>query len=128
MRLLSHLNEADWVIGSRENSGSGGPVFRRLSSFLMSKWTYHQHRVELRDPCSGMWALNSNAMHFFCELLPLPVMEANLRIEALRRGLLLREVTVPMRERPAGSSMHDGLKGFVHFANSMLELRRLSEK
>ena len=124
-RLLSYLDEVDWVIGSREGTGSKGGAPRRLSSFLLHRWTKYRHNVTLRDPCSGMWGLNVKAMRVFSDLFPLNVMEANVRIEALRRGLQLREIAVPMMCRTSGASMHDGFKGVYHFTKSILELEHL---
>ena len=108
--LHNMLSQADWVIGSRHETGSLGNVGIRFSSWLSRKVLLPS---TLHDPSSGYWALNARMIERFAELFPVEFTELPLRISQLDSARIC-EYCVPMKGREEGESMNAGWKGIQH--------------
>jgi glycosyltransferase involved in cell wall biosynthesis len=124
-RLLGALGTADWIIGSRHNTGSRGPLPRRAGSAFLGTLLRYGVASPLYDPTSGYWAMGRPCLEFLARSFPLACVDANIRLKALRSGLRIREVPVAMDDRQSGTSMHSGLTGVLNFCRSSLALARL---
>jgi glycosyltransferase involved in cell wall biosynthesis len=118
-RLLSALDLADAVVGSRDGTGTPGPWGRRAGNAALAALVRVLTGVPLGDVTSGYWAFRGPALRAVAEAMPVDVADANLRVLVARLGLRLQEVPVRMDTRPAGASMHDGLRGVRNFGRSV---------
>ncbi len=116
--LLQGLRGADWVVGSRQGTGSPGPLSRRAGNALLSA-TVRLAGVDARDVTSGFWCLGPTAQALCAAEFPQGVADANVRVWATRKGLRLREVPVHMAERETGTSMHGGWRGVRNLVRSV---------
>lgn len=119
-RLLAALGGADWVIASRQGTGTGGPLDRRLGNALLRGAVTVTSGRLLGDVTSGYQALGPRALATFAETFPCCHADANVRVLGLRRGLRLVELPVRMDERSGGASMHDGLRGLRNLGGSLV--------
>ncbi len=122
--LLAALEGANWVVGSREGTGTPGALPRRVANGVLAFAVRLATGIALRDVTSGFQALDRKAMEAFLQHMPEDVADANLRVLAARLGLLQREVPVRMDIRPSGRSMHDGLSGVVNLGRSLRGVAR----
>lgn len=108
--LLRALEEADLVVGSRFVGGSGYrvPFWRKTAVLALGHWASAWARQPLRDVTSGFRAWRREALEALVPEYPERVADANLLVRAVRMGLRVKEVPVPMRERRSGRSMHEG--------------------
>ncbi len=117
--LLDSLDEADWVIGSRHGTSSGGSLDRRLGNRLLSELVRLSTGSGLHDVTSGYWALGPAALSAFSSRFPARVADANARVYGRRIGLRILEVPVIVEPRLSGRSMHDGVTGWRNLAASV---------
>jgi len=125
--LLEGLSEANWVVGSRANTQSPAPLTRRVGNAALAGAVRALIRVPLQDVTSGFWALDAKALEVFSTHFPSDVADANIRVLAARRGLVIREIPVCMAERVEGESMHDGIAGLSNWGRSVYAVFRESK-
>lgn len=118
-RMVAALQGANWVIGSRQGTGSPGPLVRRAGNAALSVAVWAACGQRIADVTSGLWALDTAALRTFAERFPDTVADANIRVMAARAGLAIAEIPVSMSERLGGASMHDGLTGVRNFQRSL---------
>jgi Glycosyl transferase family 2 len=116
--LISGLDDADLVLGSRFLSGTPGytiPRGRRVGMAACRWMAAAVGGLHLSDPTSGFRALAPHvAAGLAAEGFPSGLTETSLLIHLHRAGVRLREVPVHMLP-PTGRSMHAGLAGGAHF-------------
>lgn len=111
--LRAGLEHADLVIGSRfvDAPGYALPLERSLAIQALGRWASVCAGQRLRDVTSGFRAWRPDALATMVADYPEAVADANVLVRAIRRGLVVREVAVPMRERCGGVSMHTTRSG-----------------
>jgi glycosyltransferase involved in cell wall biosynthesis len=118
--LLAALDGgADLVVGSRfleDEPGYPVPVSRRLAIEALSRAASRWSGQRLTDVTSGLRAWSPRAIATLLPDLPTDLVDGNLLVRAIRRGLVVREVPTPMRARAGGASMHLGWHGPAHAA------------
>lgn len=103
---------ADIVIGSRylENTGYPCPFFRKVGTKIFSLFISLFCKKKIADPLSGFQCLNRRVIEKYSRMGEYPEFpDANLVIEMLMEGYVIKEVPVKMRVRTAGESMHGGI-------------------
>lgn len=100
---------SDLVIGSRFlKAPSDGAFQSTILRRLGIKWLTFLLRVTsgatITDPTSGMRAANRRTIEMFCESYPIDYPEPESIAEAIREGLIVKEVPVIMKERQGGES------------------------
>lgn len=104
--------DADIIIGSRYlvDMGYPCPLFRRLGT-KMFEWLIKKFcHKRIADPLSGFQCLNRKVIEKYSKMGEYPEFpDANLVIEMLMNGYKIVEVTVKMRLRETGESMHGGI-------------------
>lgn len=123
--LYHALSNADWVIGSRQNTGTYGSFFRRMGAFLNRSVIA---QTNLKDLSSGFWAFNQKTLSFFVNHFPVVHTEAPLRLQALAYGLRIKECPLPMAERTDGISMHQGFSSLRHGLSTIYQSYQLKKK
>lgn len=118
-QLLSGLETANLVVGSRAGTQSPGPLPRRLGNHLLALAVQAATGAPVADVTSGLQALDRLALERLAPVFPDDVADANVRVLALRLGLRLAEQPVRMPEREEGESMHDGRAGVMNFGRSL---------
>lgn len=113
-RLIRYIRESevDIVIGSRfkEETSYKHSFFRQLGTDIFRKIIKAVCRQEITDPTSGLQVLNKKVYTQYAGMNGYPdYPDANLIMEMLLRGYKIQEVSVEMRERVAGVSMHAGI-------------------
>ena len=113
--LLDALADADVVVGSRFLSVPGYrvPPARRTANSVLSAVASVCARRRLSDVTSGLRAWRPDALERLLADWPDDVADGNLLVRAVRRGLRVREISVPMRARSGGRSQHAGGAGVV---------------
>jgi glycosyltransferase involved in cell wall biosynthesis len=128
--LLGSLDAgADLVVGSRFLAGDPGyrvTVPRRLAIAALSGAASRWCGRPLTDVTSGLRAWSPRAIATLLPDLPTDLVDGNLLVRAVRRGLVVEEVPTPMRARASGTSMHLGWHGPVHAAR--MAIRMLEER
>lgn len=124
--LLAHLDEANWVVGSRSRTRSPAPLSRRMGNAALGCAVRALTQVPLADVTSGFWALDHAALRVFAAHFPTDVADANIRVMAARKGLVIAERPVQMALRTEGESMHDGWVGFSNWGRSVRAVWRAS--
>ena len=117
--ILNQATKADWIIASRQRTGTKISLAQRISSWTLKQTMNHLFRMSVQDPTSGMWVLHHKTLLCFCEKPSFVSMEAILRVYATEQGILIHEVPVPMMERFSGVSMHAGKKGMINWLRAM---------
>jgi len=105
------LRHADWVVGTRDGTGSPGPMGRRVGAAVLCRTLRLSWGLPVTDPTSGLQGLNRTAMQCFANALPDEAPDTGARVLAARARLRYREVPVYMPERDEGESMHSGWHG-----------------
>ena len=113
-KLLDNIEEtkADIVIGSRylEKNNYNQSFFRKIGTIIFSKLIKLFCKKEITDPLSGFQCLNRKTIERFSKLGMYPEYpDTNLIIELLYDGFKIEEVSVKMRLRELGESMHGGI-------------------
>ena len=121
--LVARLGSADLVFGSRllAEPGYPMPVARHATIRALGLWASVCAGQRLRDVTSGLRAWRADAIAAMVADYPEDVADANVLVRAVRMGLVVEEVAVPMRERSGGVSMHGGPRS-VLFAARMVVL------
>ena len=118
--LLSALDAgADLVVGSRFLAAGAGysvPTDRRVAIAALSGLASRLVGQRLTDVTSGLRGWSPRAVATLLPDLPADLVDGNLLVRALRRGLVVREVSTPMRARASGASMHTRWKGALSTA------------
>ncbi len=120
--LLSQSHKADWIIGSRQGTGTKISMTQRISSWTLKTTMLCLFHLPLQDPTSGMWILNKKTLKCFCKKPSFVSMEAILRVYAEDDGISIYEVPIPMQERFLGTSMHVGFRGGINWLRAMSAL------
>jgi len=108
--LVDTLGTADVVVGSRFVGAPGYavPPVRRAAIGVLAAWASVWAGRRLRDVTSGFRAWRPDALALLVADYPEEIADANVLVRAVRRGLSVVEVPVPMRERWGGRSQHTG--------------------
>ena len=117
-RLLDALDDANWVIGSRQGTDSPTSLGRRAGNRLLGLGVRALTGACLHDVTSGFWALDARALRLFAAFTA-DVADANVRVAALKAGLRVHELPVAMPDRDSGASMHDGWRGVRNLSRSV---------
>lgn len=113
-KLLDKIqkDECDIVIGSRylEENNYNQSFFRKIGTIIFSKLIKLFCKKNITDPLSGFQCLNKRVIERFSKLGMYPdYPDANLIIELLYDNYKIEEVSVKMRLREFGESMHGGI-------------------
>jgi glycosyltransferase involved in cell wall biosynthesis len=113
--LLAALSHADVVVGSRFLGDAGYPLppLRRAANAGLAAWASVCAGHPLSDVTSGLRAWRPDALKRLLADWPEDMADANLLVRAVRRGLRVHDLPVPMRARPSGRSQHAGVGGAV---------------
>ena len=104
--------KCDIVIGSRylEENNYKQSFFRMLGTIIFRKLIKSFCKTTITDPLSGFQCLNKRAIQRFSKLGGYPnYPDANLIIELLYERFDIKEISVKMRLREFGESMHGGI-------------------
>lgn len=109
-RLVEALGRADIVVASRFTGEIGYhiPFLRRTAVRALGGWASFCAGHPLSDVTSGFRAWRPEALRMLVPDYPDSIADANLLVRAVRRGLVVRDLEVPMRPRAGGRSQHDG--------------------
>lgn len=102
----------DIIMGSRfkEAIEYKHSFFRKIGTSIFQKIIRWSCGQEITDPTSGMQILNQRVYHKYAKMYNYPdYPDANLIMEMLIEGYKIEEISVKMRERVAGVSMHAGI-------------------
>lgn len=102
----------DIVIGSRylKNTGYHCPFFRRIGTKMFELLIKAFTKKRIADPLSGFQCLNKRVIERYAKMGNYPEFpDANLIMEMLLCGYSIKEVSVKMRLREMGVSMHGGI-------------------
>ena len=113
-KLLEHIEKtgADIVIGSRymEKNNYNQSFFRKIGTNAFSRLIKWFCKKEITDPLSGFQCLDRKIIERYSKLGMYPEYpDANLIMELLYEGYIIEEVSVKMRLRELGESMHGGI-------------------
>jgi len=113
-RLKSQLttsSEAQWVVGSRQNTGSKSEGILEFGQWMLRRYADFHTGYPFGDISSGFWVLNRQALSVFSTFdTPNQSADLALRIYAAQNGVFPCEVPTEMGPRLSGQSMHTGLK------------------
>jgi glycosyltransferase involved in cell wall biosynthesis len=120
--LLAALLDADVVVGSRFLAAPGYRVTRsrRTANAVLAAVASVCAGQHLSDVTSGLRAWRPEALRRLVSDWPEDVADGNLLVRAVRRGLRVCELSVPMRERSGGRSQHAGAAGVVFAARTLV--------
>ena len=113
--IVQQSHRGDWIIGSRQGTGTPSAVHQRVSSWMLRRVVYSLYDMTLFDPTSGMWVLNRTVLECLCAKPSFVSMEAILRVYAKKQGISIVEIPIPMKERVSGISMHKGYRGLLNW-------------
>lgn len=118
-KLISKMKEtdADIVIGSRymENEFKQ-TFFKKIGTKMFSKLIKIFCKKEITDPLSGFQCLNKKVIEKYAKIGEYPEFpDANLIIQMLFEGYKIEEVSVKMRLREFGESMHTGFINAIRY-------------
>lgn len=113
-KLLNKMKEtgADIVIGSRymKDGTYKQTFFRKIGTVIFSKLIKLFCKKEITDPLSGFQCLNKKVIEKYSKIGQYPEYpDANLVMQMLLEGYKIEEVSVKMRLREFGESMHGGI-------------------
>ena len=103
---------ADIVIGSRymKDGTYKQTFFRKIGTVIFSKLIKLFCKKEITDPLSGFQCLNKRVIEKYSKMGEYPEYpDANLVMKMLLEGYKIEEVSVKMRLREFGESMHGGI-------------------
>lgn len=132
-RLKSCLTpsmDAQWIVGSRYQTGSQSAMVLDLGQRLLRLYCETHTGRPYGDVSSGFWVLNRAAMQLFCQFdVPRQSADLAIRIYAAQQGLYPLEIPTEMGPRLSGQSMHDGLKRrLIHLFNVYQDVQSLNRK
>ena len=113
-KLLNKMKETDCdiVIGSRymKDGTYKQTFFRKIGTVIFSKLIKVFCKKEITDPLSGFQCLNRKVIEKYSKIGQYPEYpDANLVMQMLLQGYKIEEVSVKMRLREFGESMHGGI-------------------
>ena len=113
-KLLNKMKETDCdiVIGSRymKDGTYKQTFFRKIGTVIFSKLIKVFCKKEITDPLSGFQCLNRKVIEKYSKIGQYPEYpDANLVMQMLLQGYKIDEVSVKMRLREFGESMHGGI-------------------
>ena len=113
-KLLNKMKEteADIVIGSRymKDGTYKQTFFRKIGTVIFAKLIKLFCKKEITDPLSGFQCLNRKVIEKYAKMGEYPEFpDANLIMQMLLQGYKIEEVSVKMRLREFGESMHGGI-------------------
>lgn len=113
-KLLDKIKESncDIVIGSRylEKGNYNAPKLRRIGTSFFTWLIKLSCHTKISDPLSGFQVINKRVIDKYSKMGEYPEFpDANLIIEMLLDGYSIEEVSVKMRNREFGESMHGGI-------------------
>lgn len=114
--------DVDIMIGSRfkEQTEYKHPFFRRIGTALFQKVIKIACSKEITDPTSGLQILSKRVYTKYAKINNYPEYpDANLIIEMLMQGYKIEEVSVKMKERIYGESMHSGIWSPISYMITM---------
>lgn len=124
--LLKEIeNGADLVIGSRfleKTEGFQSTFMRRVGIKWLSGLLGKLYRVEITDPTSGFRASGKRALELFSYTYPMDYPEPESIADALNHKLLVKEVSVEMKERAGGESSIKALSGAYYMIKVSLAI------
>jgi hypothetical protein len=112
LRALLHVQANVAVAAFAERQEGGFRIAKRAARMLIRA----RAGFEAREPLSGQRALSPTARTVCFPLAPGFGCEVRCTIDAVRAGLAVEEVTVPLTHRPTGRN----LGGFVHRGRQLL--------
>ena len=113
-KLLEQIKETncDIVIGSRymEKGNYNAPILRKIGTSIFTWLIRISCKKTITDPLSGFQIINRGVIEKYSKIGEYPEFpDANLIIEMLLEGYTISEVSVKMRNREFGESMHGGI-------------------
>ena len=118
--------EADIVIGSRYLSAENvyrASFARRVGQKFFGKIFSAITRYDITDPTSGFQCLNRKVFELFTRgHFPHDFPDVDVLLMAHYAGFRVKEVSVAMRERSGGISMHAGLKPLYYVIKMILSI------
>ena len=113
-KLLDRIKNTncDIVIGSRylEKGNYNAPKMRKIGTSLFTKLIRISCHKLITDPLSGFQVINKKVIDKYAKMGEYPEFpDANLIIEMLLEEYSIEEVSVKMRNREFGESMHGGI-------------------
>jgi hypothetical protein len=96
-----------------ERRGGGFGIAKRVARALISI----RSGVETREPLSGQRALSARARDAVFPLAPGFGVETRMTIDAVRAGVSVEEIELPLRHRPTGRDA----RGFLHRGRQLLD-------
>lgn len=118
--IASH--DTDIVIGSRylKKVSYKCPFFRRLGTEIFSQLIKLFCHQKITDPLSGLQCYNRRVMEQYAKMGAYPEFpDADLILEMLLRGYKVSEVSVDMRLRETGESIHRGIVAPISYMVNM---------
>ena len=99
-------NQVDMVIGSRfiEKKGFQSSALRRIGITYFTGLIKMCTGKRITDPTSGLRMAGRNIIQLFAQNYPKDYPEPESVVAALRRGYVVQEIPVVMRERQGGES------------------------
>ncbi len=124
-KLLKKMKEtnADIVIGSRymKDGTYKQTFFRKIGTVIFAKFIKIFCKKEITDPLSGFQCLNRRVIEKYSKIGQYPEYpDANLVIQMLFEGYKIEEVSVKMRLREFGESMHGGILKPIRYMAMMM--------
>lgn len=124
-KLLNEMKKSnvDIVIGSRflKDTGYKHPFFRKIGTKLFTLIIKIFCKQEITDPTSGFQCLNKKIIEYYSKMGNYPEYpDANLIIDVLLKGFTIKEISVKMRLREAGESMHGGIIKPIKYMINMI--------
>lgn len=112
MYLYAKEHDVDIVIGSRflEETGYQHSFFRRVGTGMFRHIIKTMTGKVISDPTSGLQVLTLDVVQKLAKIYAYPdTADANLLIELLYSGCSIDELSVEMKNRETGESMHGGI-------------------
>lgn len=124
-KLLDKIKETncDIVIGSRylEKGNYNAPKLRKIGTSFFTWLIKLSCHTKISDPLSGFQVINRRVIDKYSKMGEYPEFpDANLIIEMLLDGYNIEEVSVKMRNREFGESMHGGIIKPIKYMIEML--------
>jgi glycosyltransferase involved in cell wall biosynthesis len=124
--LLSHLESADLVVGSRflnQNNRYRMPLVRRSGCQLLSWLARRLTGMKITDPTSGFQALNRKALSIAVQdHYPLDYPDVDVLILMHRYRLVVKEIPAIMYPASEKQGMHEGLQVWYYGVKMLLSV------
>lgn len=109
---ISKEENIDIVIGSRfiKHTEYKHSFFRKIGTGIFERIIKIASGKEITDPTSGLQVLSKRVYSEYAKMNNYPEYpDANLLLEMLLKGYTVKEISVQMKERIYGESMHSGI-------------------